>query len=154
MKFDGLKKLILLDETDIVLNVKQLYYMWRNWANSIENLKYPLAMRSVGGDKLDETRLGITYFLTNGWKIKPASMDYTLKVEGNLYSDDKSNIFVPADGNHNVMIVNKVSNLIDIVPVNVYNNVSNLPNTAQPHQEPVEYVATDGDDDGDWVLSN
>jgi len=148
MKFDGPNRLILLED-ETTLDVKELYYKWRLWANNLENLKYPLAMRYVGGDKLPKSRLGITYFLINGWKIKPASKNYTLTVEGNLYSDDGSDVFVPADGDVNVLIVSRVSNLIDIVGFNGYNNMTQPP-IPSTNSAPIQ-CESDGED---WALTN
>ena len=148
MVFDGENRLILLEDNETELDVKEMYIKWREWANNVRNLKYPLAMRYVGGDKLPKTRLGITYFLINGWKIKPASKNYTLTINGNLYGENGENIFVPADGNVNVLIINKVSNIIDIVYSNGYNNV--VPNPT-PTVQPTN-VTCEAEQE-DWVLT-
>ena len=148
MKFDGANKLIIL-ENETVLNIKEMYLKWKEWASDLKNLKYPVAMKYVGGDKLPNSYLGLTFFLINGWKIKPASKDYTIEVVGNIYSNDEEPIFVKADGDVNVLIVNKVSNLIDIVYPKLYNN-TNPTVTALTNTSSEEVTSAD---DG-WTISD
>lgn len=148
MTFDGKNKLILLDEKETVLDIKEVYYKWKEWSANIKNITYPFAMRFVGGDKILDRKLGLTYFLINGWKIKPASKNYTLNVEGNIYSEDGTTPFVAADGDVNVVVINTVSNLIDIIPVKGYNNTMNPHSSSVPAQtNSVE------DEDDDWTLT-
>lgn len=149
MNFDGENRLILLDESEIVLDVKTMYYTWKKWAADDKNIVYPLAMRYVGGDIISDTRLGLTFFMTNGWKIKPASKNYNLTVNGNLYSDDKKSSFVKADGDYNVLITNRVSNLIDIVPFKLYNNITGTQSLSKGGQN--SYSGSSGDKD--WTIS-
>lgn len=149
MKFNGENRLILLDEFEMVLNVNAMYYAWKKWAANIKNIIYPLAMRYVGGDDILDRKLGLTFFMTNGWKIKPASMNYTLNVNGNLYSDDKGSPFVKADGDVNVLIMNRVSNLIDIVPLKLYNNITEVQSPQGSHIND----NNNSSDDGDWSIS-
>lgn len=148
MKFDGENRLILLDESEVVLDVKAMYYSWKKWAADEKNIIYPLAMRYVGGDNISDRRLGLTFFMTNGWKIKPASKNYTLDINGNLYSDDKKSPFVKADGEYNVLITNRVSNLIDIVPLKLYNNITEVQSTNGS-----QTGNAGSSDDGDWSIS-
>lgn len=148
MKFDGEKRLILLEEKDDVLDVKRMYHDWKQWSSSINNIVYPLAIRYVGGDNILNRKLGLTFFLINGWKIKPFSKDYTLDINGNLYSDDGESPFIKADGEVNVLIVNTVSNLIDIIPLNVYNN-----SCASTSPKKNTNTTTSHDDSDDWTLS-
>lgn len=144
MIFDGDRKLILLEENEEVLDVKMLYYKWKEWSANVYNIRYPLALRYVGGDVIPTGRVGLTYFLINGWKIKPYSKNYTLVVDGNLYTDDGSNPFVKADGDVNVLIINKVSNLIDIVTPRMYNNNGGSTPPTTIYQS---------DENDDWTVS-
>lgn len=41
---------------------------------------------------------GQTYFLINGWKIKPQSANHKLTVVGNLYASDGSAVTIPVPG--------------------------------------------------------
>jgi len=144
MKFDGQNKLIIMDNKENVLDVRIMYYNWKNWLTNPDNLKYPLAIRYVGGDKIEKNFLGITYFLTNGWKIRPYEEDHVLLIKGNIYSDDNEDIVVKTLGNYNVLVKNKVSNLIDFIPTKVYNNINT-----------VSTQSTNEDNDGDdWSINN
>jgi len=124
MTFDGQNKLIIMDNGEDFIDVRKMYYNWKVWLSNPQNLKYPLAMRYVGGDPIGDTKLGITYFLMNGWKIRPYESNHTLTVKGNLYSDDQSSPFTRTLGNYNVLIKSVVSNIVDIVPTTVYNNIT------------------------------
>lgn len=150
MRFDGPNKLIILEKDEPLLSIKELYYNWKQWSADIQNIMHPLALRYVGGDNILDRKLGITYFLTNGWKIKPFSANYTLAVDGNIYSDDGSKPFIKADGDVNVLIINTVSNLIDIIPLNVYNNKGKSPSMNNSNSINAE---SDSSDDGDWTLT-
>jgi hypothetical protein len=112
--FDGPNKIITFDVSTTFLDVQDLWSRYEDWLEIDDNSKYLLAMRSVGGDPLPGSKqLGITYFLLNGWKIKPYEETHILNVDGNLYSEDGSSPFTPVIGNYNVMVINTVSNLVD-----------------------------------------
>jgi len=149
MKFDGKRKLIILENGEKEIDVRLMYQSWKSWFANIENIIYPIAMRYVGGDKIEENRrVGITYFLTNGWKIKPYEANHTLIIKGNLYSDDGLFPVVKTEGNYNVLVINKVSNLIDMIttPTSTVINqtVSNVSGGSQ--------LVDSSNDDG-WTLS-
>jgi hypothetical protein len=143
MKFDGKNKLIIMDNGEDILDARIMYYNWKLWLSDPENLKYPLALRYVGGDAIGENNLGITYFLTNGWKIRPYEGDHTLTIKGNIYSDDDNEIVTRTLGNYNVLIKNKVSNLIDFIPTKVYNTVNTVTATQ-----------TQDDNSDGWTINN
>lgn len=112
--FDGVSKIISFDTSTIAFDVRDLWSRWNDWLSESDNSKYDLAMRVVGGDPLvGGKELGLTYFLMNGWKIRPYEESHTLSVNGNLYSEDGSSPFAPVIGSYNVMIINTVSNLVD-----------------------------------------
>jgi hypothetical protein len=95
-----------------------LYSDWKEWSLENENLKYQQALRTVGGDPIDEAAgryLGGTYFLTNGWKIRPYEDTHRLVINGNLFSEDGSGVTIPTTGSHNVLSELNVSNLVDYV---------------------------------------
>jgi hypothetical protein len=125
--FDGPNKLILINEgvTEIDVQV-DLYSDWKEWADNenpdnLINAAYLPAMRSVGGDPLPGSRfLGATFFLINGWRIKPYSGSYRLTVTGNLYTEEGDSPYINADGLlNNIRIESTVSNLIDTVDTGV-----------------------------------
>lgn len=118
--FNGNNKIIQIMTGVTSIDVKEdLYSAWKEWVLEEDNSKWPEAMRSVGGDPLTAGRyLGSTYFLMNGWKMKPWSGHHTLVINGNIYSEDASNMFVAADGAYNVQIQYTTSNLIDTMAIN------------------------------------
>ncbi len=119
--FDGPNKLILVNEGVTELDVRQdLYSDWKEWfdhqnPDGLVNAKYLYAMRAVGGDALPGDQvLGSTFFLSNGWRIKPYSGSYTLVVRGNLYTDEGDFPFIDADGNlNNIKVISVVSTLVE-----------------------------------------
>jgi len=115
--FDGPNKLIILDNDQ--LSIQEMYSRWIDWLATPHNSKYLIAMRSVGGDSIsDIKRLGLTFFMTNGWRIRPMESDQRLIVEGNLYTDPAGfSPFVSTLGDFNVMIESTVSSLVDTVVV-------------------------------------
>lgn len=114
----------------IDIDVQDLYSRWVDWMLTSDNSKYQQAMRAVGGDPLPGSKqLGLTYFLMNGWKIKPYEADHIFNLNGNLYSEDGTSPFTPTTGSYNVTIISSVSNLVD-------STVQQLPE--------IEHMAYDG----------
>lgn len=113
--FNGNEKIITFDVPTTFLDAGDLWSRYVDWlSSSSQNRAFLIAMRTVGGDALPGSKkLGITYFMLNGWKIRPFSNNHVFNVNGNLYSEDGSSPFVPALGNYNVTIISSVSNLVD-----------------------------------------
>jgi hypothetical protein len=121
--FSGESKLILINSGVTVVNVKtDIYSSWKEWftnkgdysADTGDNSRFLQAMSAVGGDPINETlTLGTTYFLENGWKIRPYEWNHTLTIVGNIYSRDGSASVIPTVGSYNVMVNLQTSNLID-----------------------------------------
>ena len=99
--FDGINKLILINEGETDLDVQiDMYSDWKEWARTEDNLKYFPPFRTVGGEPtIAGQRLDVTYFLINGWKIKPYIGTYDLTLVGNIFDVDGGSIKVPADVN-------------------------------------------------------
>lgn len=99
--FDGVNKLIIINEGETSLDVQaDVYSAWKQWAITEDNLKYLNPIRTVGGEPtIEGQRLDVTYFLINGWKIKPYSGTYDLTIVGNIFDVDGGSIKVPADVN-------------------------------------------------------
>lgn len=117
--FNGEQKIISIVTTDFSIEVGDVYSRWKEW--SLLNQQYDQAFSVVGGDPLPGGRaLGFTFFLENGWKIRPRELNHTLDISGNLYARDGSSPFVPTIGNFNVLIRQTVSNIVDVV----YNDAS------------------------------
>ena len=117
---------------DNELDVVEIYSEWKLWVKQGTNSKHPQAFRFEGGSQISPQRtLGITYFIMNGWKIRPAERNHKLSLIGNLYSDGgTAPVFVPTLGNYTVNIETQVSSIID-VPSTVLSNsdLSNIKNS-------------------------
>lgn len=114
--FDGPNKLIILSNGTTAVDVKDMYSRWKDWTILSNNAGFLNAFTVLGGDPLPGGRyLGTTYFLENGWKIRPYEGNHTLVISGNLYARDGSDPFVSTVGSYNVRIVLTVSNLVDTV---------------------------------------
>lgn len=106
---------------DNVTSMQEIYSEWKellaNTAGSPStgSLGFPPAIRQVGGDPITDTQdLGITYFVTNGWRMKPAEGNHKWTVDGNVWTDPAGqSVFAFTDGAFNVNTETKVSNLVD-----------------------------------------
>ena len=80
--FDGINKLILINEGETELDIQQdLYSDWKEWVRTETNLKYFPPFNTVGGEPtIAGQRLDVTYFLINGWKLKPYQGTYDLNL--------------------------------------------------------------------------
>lgn len=78
-------------------------------------LGLPPAIRVIGGDPVTATQdAGITYFMINGWRFKPAEGDHKWTIVGNVFSDPAGqSVFKFTDGPYNVNTETRVSNLVD-----------------------------------------
>jgi hypothetical protein len=120
VSFNGITKIIQVIEApdaydDVYIDVKEdIYSDWKEWKLESDNSKFLEAVRTVGGDPLPGSKsLGATFFLINGWKIRPYEGDHTLNINGNLYCDDGSVPYISTIGSYNVMVINSVSSLVD-----------------------------------------
>jgi hypothetical protein len=115
--FDGINRLIIINFGENSIDVAiDIYGDWKEWVLQNDNAKYTVAISAIGGDSIGGGRfLGSTFFLENGWKIRPYEGDHVLSVTGNLYTRDGSSPFVQTLGSYNVLTSMQVSNLIDTV---------------------------------------
>lgn len=99
--FDGVNKLIIVNPGETALDVQvDVYSAWKEWAIQEDNLEYLNPFATVGGEPtIEGQRLDVTYFLINGWKIKPYTGTYDLTLTGNIFDVDGGSIKVPADVN-------------------------------------------------------
>ena len=114
--FDGASKLIVIDYGVTEVDVEaDIYSAWKRWMLLGDNAKWPIAMRNVGGDPISDSKaLGATFFMLNGWRIRPHEADHWLTVNGNLFTDPAgSSPFVPVLGDYTVTVSMAVSNLTD-----------------------------------------
>lgn len=106
---------------DNVTNMFEIYSEWKEFVRgeksspSTGSLGFPPAIRTVAGDPVTFTQnLGVTYFVTNGWRFKPAEGNHRWTIDGNVWTDPPGqSVFVPTDGPYTVNVETKVSNLVD-----------------------------------------
>lgn len=96
--FDGPNKLILVNHGELELDYRvDVYSAWKEWLKDPNhiNTKYAFALSVTGGDPLPgDRKLGTTYFLENGWKMRTWEGDHELTVNGNFFTRDGSSAFV------------------------------------------------------------
>ncbi len=76
-----------------------IYSGWKNFVATDDNSKFTQALRTTGGDALPGARfIGAYFFLLNGWKLQPTSGTVgDIELDGNIFSDDGSNVFTSPD---------------------------------------------------------
>lgn len=100
------------------LDATEIYSEWKDWLLADPaNMGHPQAFTSIGGEPRTLTQsLGITRFLENGWRIRPAEYEHKLAISGNLFTREPGeSIFVPTLGTFNVHTETVTSNVIDTV---------------------------------------
>lgn len=120
--FDGVNRIIRINFGETCIDFQEdIYSNWKEWVLVGNNARYAEAMRVTGGERTTSTtRVGITYFLINGWRIKPFEGDHELKITGNFYTEEiDQNPFVPPEGNFQVVINRMSSESTTIVEVEV-----------------------------------
>jgi hypothetical protein len=115
---DNLNKLFILKPGVTELNVEiDLYSDWKEEYKLGVNSSFPIAMRNIGGDPVTVTKdAGATFFMVNGWRIRPDEVNHTLNIDGNLFTDPPGDsVVIDTVGAFNVRVEMFVSNLIDTV---------------------------------------
>lgn len=97
--FDGVNKLILINNGETSIDVQRdIYSSWKEWDLLETNTRYLPALNTVGGEPtIAGQKLDVTYFLINGWRIKPYPGSYDLNIVGNLFEVNGGSIKVQAD---------------------------------------------------------
>jgi ribosome modulation factor len=95
--------------------MRDLYSRYKDWVLVGDNAKYLLALSYIGADPVPGGQLGTTFFLENGWKIRPFEGDHTLVITGNLYSRDGSDTVINTIGSYNVRVLSVISTLVETV---------------------------------------
>lgn len=100
--FTGSSKDIALSAGTTSFSTKDMTSRWQDWMATTSNMKYALAMTTIGGNVIDAgagTSIPIYDYLSNGWKITPDNANHTLKVTGGiLLTDDGSEPFNTVSG--------------------------------------------------------
>lgn len=85
--FDGPAKRIVVNENVTTLSIRDdVYSAWVRWVERDDNAKYLPAMRYSGGDPIPGGETGVTFFLSNGWKLVYDAN--VVAINGVLYSDN------------------------------------------------------------------
>lgn len=116
VSFDPINKIIIVNEGIENLNfATDIYSAWKEWLIQRDNAKYEKAIRYIGGDPISDVQnAGTTFFLINGWRIKPAEQDGNLILTGNVFTDPAGDsIFIKTFGSFNINTEIVVSNLVD-----------------------------------------
>lgn len=116
--FDPVKKIIepvdSVGSGSIEINAIEIYSEWKAWTVNSSSAGYPPALRTVGGDPLSQfENLGSSFFIINGWRIKPNERSHRLVINGNIFTDPAGeSITIPTFGLFNVTVEIFVSNLV------------------------------------------
>ncbi|MEO0322979.1 MAG: hypothetical protein AAF447_08475 [Myxococcota bacterium] len=119
--FDGPNLRII--ETSVAgdnsIEVADIYSEWKRWLQAdTANARFLPALRTVGGDPtVSGQQLGATFFLTNGWRLRPAELNHSLDLVGNLYVDGGGRPIVDTLGTFQVSVSYQATNLVDTVTV-------------------------------------
>jgi hypothetical protein len=86
--FDGDARLIIVNYGVTELDVEiDIYSDWKEWLRIYDYEKYVQAISTIGGEPIGGGQyVGATFFLENGWRIRPWEGDQTLVINGNLYT--------------------------------------------------------------------
>jgi hypothetical protein len=124
--FDGVNRLILVNEAYDNINMEEVYSNWKEWVLADENVnaQYLQALSVEGGYQLtSQVKSGAVYFLENGWRIRPYSKNHELKISGNLYTRElDENPLVPPVGDFSVTTSLIKSSNTEIVTVSGIND--------------------------------
>lgn len=115
--FDGPNRIITEISAlgDNELDWIEIYSEWKVWVTQSDNSKFLQAINFVGGDPISPTQnLGSTFFLENGWRVRPAELSHKLTVVGNVFTREPGeSIFVATLGAFTVNTETRVSSLVD-----------------------------------------
>ncbi len=102
--FNGTTKIIAVNNGITSLSASDLYAWWKEWVLD-DNANFPPAMQAIGGDPIgDGLFTGTTFFVLNGWLIRPYAGNHTLTISGNLFGEDGAEIITPVLGSYTVGI--------------------------------------------------
>lgn len=89
-------------ETDVSINVQDIYEFVKDAFTTTDIIKYPIAMTSEGNQSLGGyERLGNAFFLyTDSWKIAPVTTEASVRIQlnGNLFANPAGGALYNYDG--------------------------------------------------------
>jgi len=94
VSWDPINKLIYVNEGVKELDAKiDIYSAWKEWTLGSQEYPFPVwrrpAISAIGGEPITPVvNVGSTFFLENGWRIKPwpSGTGYVLNIIGNLFT--------------------------------------------------------------------
>lgn len=128
--FDYANRLIIptgpLVSGSITLNVQVDIYSdgKEDWLTDPTLNGFYFPVEAIGGQVVSAGKLGTTYLLKNGWHIRPYEASHTFVIEGNLYTEDGSNLVVPTLGTYTVAVVLQLSTLVERVEISTGSGLS------------------------------
>lgn len=85
--FNGVTRRITVLPGVTTLNIRDdVYSAWVRWLERDDNARFLPAMRFSGGDPIPGGETGVTFFLSNGWKLQYDAN--VVAISGVLYSDN------------------------------------------------------------------
>jgi len=115
--FDGPNRLILVNTEVTELDFREdVYSAWKEWLvdPNQQNAEYAPAISAIGGDPLPgNRRLGTTYFLENGWRMRTWEGNHSLTVSGNFFTREGVPAFVPTINPWTITINLNTSTLVE-----------------------------------------
>jgi len=97
VSFNGVTRQIKVNAGVTSLRIREeVYSAWVRWVTREENSRFLGAMRAVGGDPIPGGETGVTFFMTNGWKL--VYDPNLVAVEGVLYSEDYATAYWSESG--------------------------------------------------------
>lgn len=85
--FNGVTRRITVLPGVTTLNIRDdVYSAWVRWLERDDNARFLPAIRFSGGDPIPGGETGVTFFLSNGWKLEYDAN--VVAIAGVLYSDD------------------------------------------------------------------
>ena len=128
VSFNGTTKRVTVNSGVTSINLRtDVYSAWCRWTVREDNLRFPQAMRSAGGDIIPGGETGITFFTINDWKL--CYDPNVVAVTGVLYSEDYQTAFWSLDGTRPIYPAT-VSSLVNS-SVSYQNVVSGVALTAE-----------------------
>lgn len=111
--FDWVNKLIVVNNAITTLDVTiDLYSDWKEWAILSDNLKYLSAFSVIWWESIGWGKFaGNTFFVTNGWTIRPYEWSHTLTINWNIFGEWWASFIVPVLGSFTVWVQFTNSNL-------------------------------------------
>jgi len=112
--FDGPNRVIIVNDGESSVDIQtDIYSAWKEWTQLEKNLAFPVALSTIGGEPIGGGLfVGATFFLENGWRIRPFEADGVITFTGNIYTrEEGDNPVTSTIGDWNIQTTFRVSAL-------------------------------------------